>query len=53
MDGKNIITVEENSIIGGFGSAVDAFVLNNGMNCRIKNIAFSDDIFRRVLLTNS
>lgn len=43
LDGKNIITVEENSIIGGFGSAVDAFVLNNGINCRIKNIAFSDD----------
>ena len=40
--GKNVITIEENVLSGGFGSAVDAFLISDGIDCEISNIAFGD-----------
>lgn len=41
--GKNVITVEEGVLSGGFGSAVNSYLTGNGMNCRLKNIGFADE----------
>jgi 1-deoxy-D-xylulose-5-phosphate synthase len=38
-----IITVEENVILGGFGSAVNQFYLNNKLTILIKNIGIPDN----------
>ena len=37
-----IITVEENAVLGGFGSAVNQFYLNNKLTIMIKNIGIPD-----------
>lgn len=39
---KYFITLEENSIIGGAGSGVNEFVLNNKLDIKIKNIGLPD-----------
>ena len=36
------ITAEENAIMGGAGSAVNEFVLNQGLSVRVKNFGLSD-----------
>ncbi|QGX39098.1 1-deoxy-D-xylulose-5-phosphate synthase [Permianibacter aggregans] len=36
------ITVEENAVIGGAGSAVNELVLNQGLGVRVKNFGLSD-----------
>jgi 1-deoxy-D-xylulose-5-phosphate synthase len=38
-----IITVEENATIGGFGSAINQYYLNNKMTILIKNIGIPDN----------
>lgn len=38
-----IITVEENVLIGGFGSVINQFFLNNKLTILIKNIGIPDD----------
>ncbi len=37
-----VITIEENVILGGFGSAINQFYLNNNYTILIKNIGISD-----------
>ena len=41
-DHKYFITVEDNSVIGGAGSAVNEFVLNNKLGVKVKNIGLPD-----------
>ena len=41
--GKNIITIEENVLSGGFGSAVNTFLIRNEIDCKVSNIAFGDE----------
>jgi 1-deoxy-D-xylulose-5-phosphate synthase len=43
MKYDQIITVEENVIIGGFGSAINQFFLNNKYTILIKNIGIPDN----------
>ncbi|MBC7642972.1 MAG: 1-deoxy-D-xylulose-5-phosphate synthase, partial [Flavobacterium sp.] len=38
-----VITVEENAIVGGFGSAINQYFLNNKLTILIKNIGISDN----------
>jgi 1-deoxy-D-xylulose-5-phosphate synthase len=38
-----VITIEENAIIGGFGSAVNQYFLNNKLTILIKNIGIPDN----------
>lgn len=40
---KNVITVEENVLTGGFGSAVNAYFVEHGISCKVRNIAFPDE----------
>lgn len=40
---KYLITVEDNSVLGGAGSAVNEFVLNNKLDVRVKNIGLPDE----------
>lgn len=44
--GKTIITVEDNAIAGGAGSAVNEYILNNGYACRILNIGLPDQFIK-------
>ena len=39
---RAFITIEENAVIGGAGSAVNEFVLNQGLGVRVKNFGLSD-----------
>ena len=39
---KHIVTVEEHSIVGGFGSAVCEVVAEEGANCRVHRIGMED-----------
>ena len=39
---KYFVTVEDNAIAGGAGSAVNEFVLNNNLNVKVKNLGLSD-----------
>ncbi|MDO9548816.1 MAG: 1-deoxy-D-xylulose-5-phosphate synthase [Candidatus Marinimicrobia bacterium] len=51
-----IITVEENSLRGGFGSYINSFVLNNAIGIRVKSLGIPDQFIehgpRNVLLKN-
>ncbi|MGA2655383.1 MAG: 1-deoxy-D-xylulose-5-phosphate synthase [Gammaproteobacteria bacterium] len=38
-----IVTLEENTIIGGAGSAVNQVILNAGIVCRVLNLGLSDE----------
>ncbi|MFH1381589.1 MAG: 1-deoxy-D-xylulose-5-phosphate synthase [Chloroflexota bacterium] len=40
---KHIITVEENTLCGGFGSSVSAFLQKSGVNCPVKSLGLPDD----------
>ncbi len=42
LDGKNVITVEENVLSGGFGSAVAEFFAENKIETKLKILAFPD-----------
>lgn len=39
---KYFVTVEDNSLVGGAGSAVNEFVLNNKLDARVKNLGLPD-----------
>ena len=39
---KHIVTVEEHSIVGGFGSAVCEVIAEEGANCRVHRIGMED-----------
>lgn len=39
---KYFITVEDNTIVGGAGSAVNEFVLNQGLDVKVKNLGLPD-----------
>ena len=39
---RRIITVEEHTIIGGFGSAVCELAAEEGTGCRVKRIGLND-----------
>ena len=43
LNKKNIITIEDNVAIGGFGSAVNNFVMQNSLDCKVKNFAYRDE----------
>lgn len=54
------ITIEENAIQGGAGSAINEFILNNNINVRVKNLGLPDhfvehgdtkDLLERIHLT--
>ena len=38
-----VITLEDNVAIGGFGSLVNGFVSENGLNCKVKCFAYKDE----------
>jgi len=42
QDHKIFVTVEDNAVLGGAGSAVNEFVLNNNIDVRVKNIGLPD-----------
>ena len=46
LDGKNVITLEENVLSGGFGSSVAEFFANNNINAKLHIIAFPDKFIR-------
>lgn len=39
---EQFITIEENAIMGGAGSAINEFLLNNGINIKVKNLGIPD-----------
>ena len=39
---KYFVTIEDNTIVGGAGSAVNEFVLNNGLDVKVKNLGLPD-----------
>jgi len=51
-----IITVEENNLIGGFGSYINSFIFNNNLDTRVKSLGIPDKFIehgpRKVLLKN-
>ena len=47
LNGKNVITAEENVISGGFGSSVAEFFAENGITAKLKIIAFPDAFVRQ------
>lgn len=46
LDGKNVITLEENVLSGGFGSSVAEFFTNKNINAKLHIIAFPDKFIR-------
>ena len=46
LDGKNVITLEENVLSGGFGSSVAEFFANKNINAKLHIIAFPDKFIR-------
>lgn len=46
LTGKNVITIEENVISGGFGSAVAEYFAENNVKCDLKIFAFPDKFVR-------
>lgn len=54
------ITIEENTVMGGAGSAINEFILNNNINIKVKNLGLPDrfvehgstnDLLQRIHLT--
>ncbi|WP_223670917.1 1-deoxy-D-xylulose-5-phosphate synthase [Kangiella shandongensis] len=54
------ITIEENAVMGGAGSAINEFILNNGLSIKVKNLGLPDrfvehgdtkDLLKRINLT--
>lgn len=57
---EQFITIEENAIMGGAGSAINQFLLNNGIQIKVKNLGIPDrfvehgdtkELFKRIGLT--
>ena len=46
LDGKNVITLEENVLSGGFGSSVAEFFASKNINAKLHIIAFPDKFVR-------
>lgn len=46
LGGKNVITLEENVLSGGFGSSVAEFFANKNINAKLHIIAFPDKFIR-------
>ena len=46
LGGKNVITLEENVLSGGFGSSVAEFFANKNINAKLHIIAFPDKFVR-------
>ena len=46
LAGKNVVTIEENILSGGFGSFVAEYFVQNGVKCDIKIFAFPDKFVR-------
>lgn len=46
LGGKNVITLEENVLSGGFGSSVAEFFANKSINAKLHIIAFPDKFIR-------
>lgn len=46
LDGKNVITLEENVLSGGFGSSVAEFFASKNINAKLHIIAFPDKFIR-------
>ena len=42
LTNKYLITIEDNVLLGGFGSLVDTFAVEAGMTVKIKNFAYRD-----------
>ncbi len=42
LQGHEVITMEDNVCIGGFGSLVNNVIIKNEISCRIKNFAYED-----------
>ena len=40
---KNVVTIEDNTIIGGFGSRINKFIVDNNYNIKITNIALPEE----------
>ena len=51
LDGKNVITLEENVLSGGFGSSVAEFFANKNINAKLHIIAFPDKFIRHAETT--
>ncbi|NVK21292.1 MAG: 1-deoxy-D-xylulose-5-phosphate synthase [Kangiellaceae bacterium] len=58
---KQIITIEENAVMGGAGSAINEFILNNNIQVKVKNLGLPDrfiehgshvDLMKKVNLTS-
>ena len=47
---KHIVTVEEHSIVGGFGSAVCEVIAEEGANCRVHRIGM-EDVYSTIVVT--
>ena len=43
MQSENVITLEDNVFLGGFGSAVNGELIKLGKACKIKNFAYRDE----------
>lgn len=40
---KNVVTIEDNTISGGFGSRINKFIIDNNYNIKITNIALPEE----------
>ena len=40
---KHIVTIEDNVLLGGFGSMVNTFITQSGKQARVKNYAYRDE----------
>ncbi len=43
LPNTHVVTIEDNVLIGGFGSLVNGFVLQNGLPYTVKNFAYRDE----------
>ncbi len=43
LDSEYVLTMEDNVLIGGFGSAVNGELIKRGKSCKIKNFAYRDE----------
>ena len=42
---SKVVTIEDNVIIGGFGSRINKFVIDNNYNVKVENIGIPDKIY--------
>ncbi|MFC1756627.1 transketolase family protein [Patescibacteria group bacterium] len=43
---KNVVTIEEHSIVGGLGSSIAELIVDTGLECSVKRIALPDAFLR-------